>query len=263
MKPYYDQDGVTIYHGDALAVMAALPADAVDVVFTDPPYSSGARNAATLRGRGSMRRHSGDYGNEKWIGGDNLAAHGFAMLVRLFGTESLRVTARDGHLFSFMDWRQLPVLQGAIESAGWSARALLVWDKLSFGMGNGFRQQAEFVLHASKGTGDNFLRHDVGTVIGEKRQSDMLGHPTAKPIVFVETCLSAVPSGVVLDPFMGSGTTLRAAKNLGRRAIGIEIEERYCEIAAKRMEQGALPFVERPAPAEQSDLFTAPSEAKP
>jgi site-specific DNA-methyltransferase (adenine-specific) len=239
VRPYYEQDGITIYHGDSLTLMAEMPAESFGVVFTDPPYSSGARNSAKLRGRGSMRREEGAYGLDEWIGGDNLTAHGFAMLVRLFGVESLRVTARDGHLFSFMDWRQLPVLQGAMESAGWSARALLVWDKMHFGMGNGFRQQAEFVLHASKGIGDNFLRHDLGTVFRNKRQSDVIGHPTVKPIGVIEQCLTAVP-GVVLDPFMGSGTALVAAKNIGRIAVGIEIEEKYCEIAAQRLAQGAL-----------------------
>jgi site-specific DNA-methyltransferase (adenine-specific) len=241
VKPYYEHAGITIYHGDALKVLADLPAESVDIVFTDPPYSSGARNAATLRARGSMRRDEGAYGSDEWIGSDNLTAHGFALLVRLFGVETLRLIKRDGHLFSFMDWRQLPVLQGALESAGWSPRALIVWDKMHFGMGNGFRQQAEFVLHASKGTGDNFLRHDLGTVYRNKRQSDDVGHPTVKPVGIVEVCLSAVP-GSVVDPFMGSGTTLVAAKNIGRDAIGIEIEERYCEIAAKRLAQDVLPL---------------------
>lgn len=241
MTPYYEQSGITIYHGDALAVMAELDREICGVVFTDPPYSSGARNSAQLRGRGSMRRNEGAYGNDEWIGGDNLTAHGFSMLVRLFGVEALRITAREGHLFSFMDWRQLPVLQGALEAAGWSSRALLVWDKVHFGMGNGFRQQAEFILHASKGTGDNFIRHDIGTVFQSIRQSDEIGHPTVKPLGVVQRCLSAVP-GVVCDPFMGSGTTLVAAKVLGRQAIGIELEEKYCEIAAERLRQEALPL---------------------
>lgn len=239
MRPYYECDGITIYHGDALTVLAGMDDGSVGAVFTDPPYSSGARNAATLRARGSMRREEGDFGREDWIGSDNLTAHGFTMLVRLLGVETLRVVERDGHLFSFIDWRQLPVLQGALESAGWSPRALLVWDKLHFGMGNGFRQQAEFILHASKGTGDNFLAHDTGTVIRERREPNEIGHPTAKPVAVVQRCLRAIP-GSLLDPFMGSGTTLLAARNLGRRAIGIEIEERYCEIAARRLDQTVL-----------------------
>ena len=90
-------------------------------------------------------------------------------------------------------------------------------------------------------------------------------HPTEKPVRLYRefVALFSEPGDIILDPFTGSGTTLRAAKDLGRRAIGIEIEERYCEIAAKRMEQGALPFVERPAPAEQADLFAASDEATP
>jgi site-specific DNA-methyltransferase (adenine-specific) len=240
VKPYYEEAGITIYHADALELLESLEPNSVDVVFTDPPYSSGARNSAKLRGRGSMRRDTGKYGGDEWFGGDNLSAHGFAMLVRLFGVETFRVTRKDGHLFSFIDWRQLPVLQGAIESSGWASRALLVWDKIHFGMGNGFRQQAEFVLHASKGTGDNFIRHDLGTVLRSLRQSDDIGHATVKPLGIVQTMLSAVPGAVVVDPFMGSGTTILAAKGLGRTAIGADADERSCALACERLRQGAL-----------------------
>lgn len=241
MKPYYEENGITIYHADALNVMAALDADSVDVICTDPPYSSGARQAAQLRGRGSMRRETGMHGTEKWFGFDNMTGHGFAMLVRLFAVEALRITRKDGHLFSFIDWRQWPVLAGAIEAGGWSLRACCVWDKEHFGMGNGFRQQAEFILHASKGTADNFLRHDLGTVFRAKRESWDV-HPTMKPEPVVSELLSAVPCALVLDPFMGSGTTLRAAKEMGRSAIGIDISEKNCEIAANRLRQEVLAF---------------------
>lgn len=71
---------------------------------------------------------------------------------------------------------------------------------------------------------------------------DVDGHPTPKPLKLITTVLARLPGDLILDPFMGSGTTLRAAKDLGRKAIGIEIEERYCEIAAKRMAQEVLPF---------------------
>jgi len=241
VKPYYEEAGITIYHGDCLKILSEMEGCSISSTLTDPPYSSGARNAASLRARGSMRRSEGKFGGDRWIQTDNLSSHGFAMLVRLLSVELLRVTVEDGHMLSFIDWRQWPVLAGSIESAGWSLRSCLVWDKKSFGMGNGFRQQAEFCLHASKGTGDNFQRHDLGTVFREPRSKEDC-HPTMKPLSMSTAVLSALPKGTILDPFMGSGTTLRAAKDLGRRAIGIEIEEKYCEIAAERLRQEVLPL---------------------
>jgi site-specific DNA-methyltransferase (adenine-specific) len=239
MKPYYEDSYVTIYHADGVQVVSDLPRDSVDVVVTDPPYSSGARQSAQMRSRGSMRREEGKWGKDKWIGSDNLSAHGFAMLVRLFSVECFRVTKVDGHLFSFIDWRQWPVLAGTTESAGWTLRTCLTWDKVHFGMGNGFRQQAEYVLHASKGTADNFLRHDVGTVLRYPREADDL-HPTQKPLNIVQTLLSAVPGHIILDPFAGSGTTGVAAKALGRRAILADNDESHCETAAQRCSQETL-----------------------
>jgi DNA modification methylase len=95
VKPYYEDPAVVIYHGDAVAVLSGLESESVDVIFTDPPYSSGARNAAMLRARGSMRRNA--EADDSWIANDNLTAHGFAMLVRLFGVESLaRAISLDG-----------------------------------------------------------------------------------------------------------------------------------------------------------------------
>jgi site-specific DNA-methyltransferase (adenine-specific) len=79
-----------------------------------------------------------------------------------------------------------------------------------------------------------------GTLARENGAKTRSMHPNQKPIALMRWCIEKCPPGTVLDPYMGSGTTIRAAKDLGRKAIGIEIEERYCEIAAKRLAQGVL-----------------------
>lgn len=164
------------------------------------------------------------------------------MLSRLVAVEGFRVTRQDGHWLSFIDWRQWPVLAGAVESAGWNLRSCVVWDKKTFGLGPWFRQQCEFVMHASKGAGDNFERHDVGTVVRSKRVTG--DHPTMKPVDLLTTLLSAAPTGLVVDPFAGSGATLLAARALGRPSIGIELDGEYCDLIVDRLRQRSL-FSER------------------
>jgi site-specific DNA-methyltransferase (adenine-specific) len=135
--------------------------------------------------------------------------------------------------------------------------ALLVWDKGQIGMGREFRKSHELILRLwgkdlpimSDGTAhSDVLRY--GPVDNARRK-----HPAEKPVELISELLWCA-TGTIFDPFMGSGTTLVAAKQLGRKAIGIEIEERYCEIAAKRLAQEVLPL-EPPEPQpEQAKLIT-------
>ncbi len=206
MTPYYDQDGITIYHGDCREITAEA-----DVVVTDPPYGIA---------------HPTDYARR---GRDNLAA--CTNYPPVYGDEEP---------FDPTPWLRWPcILWGANyyadklpPSSGW-----LVWDKErpdSLDQATVELAWSNFVKGARR---YKFLWN------GMLRASDeQLEHPTQKPVALMRWCLSFpwTPPGTVLDPFMGSGTTLRAAKDLGRRAIGIEIEERYCEIAAKRLMQGVL-----------------------
>ena len=127
------------------------------------------------------------------------------------------------------------------------ARTLLIWDKGLVGMGAldlpwGPSHEEIYVL----GTG--FVGKRGKSVIHIQGLSSndpaRFGHPTPKPVPLMETLIAHCPPGCIADPFAGSGSTLVAAKLLGRKAVGVELEEKYCEIAARRLSQGVLDFGE-------------------
>ena len=238
MKPYYEADGITIYHGDCLDVIGRLTLDGVAAVVTDPPYASGARNEAQKTASGAMLRGSG--WDDKPIVNDQMTTGGFVWLMRHTALALYPAMIPGASWLSFIDWRQWPNLAGALETCNLRIQQLVVWDKGSPGMGNGFRSQHELVVHASKGV-PNVHSPKYGNVFSAGRQRP-IDHPSPKPEGLMMKLLEVVsaPGDLVVDPFMGAGTTLRAAKDLGRCAIGIEAEERYCEIAAKRLGQMVL-----------------------
>lgn len=206
MKPYYQDDLVTIYLGDCREIMPTITRP--DLVLTDPPYGIGRDGKPA-----STSRHGGHKGYP-FLGWDSdRPARETFDLVRFVSADQIIWGAN-----YFADL--LP------PSSRW-----LIWDK-------GQRiDQADAELAWT--SFDAPVR--VFTLNRVVLMGDGAVHPTQKPVQLMSWCLNlAGGSGSVLDPFLGSGSTLRAAKDLGRRAIGIEIEERYCEIAAKRMSQEVL-----------------------
>ncbi len=236
MKPYYERGGVTIFHGDCRDILPQL--ESVDLVLTDPPYCSGARRDADRQVRGAMLRSLED---EDWFSNDAMTTWGFEWFLRSMLTQLRPRLLKGSHLYFFTDWRMQPVLYAMLESCGFRVNHSLVWDKGHFGMGAYWRNQHEHIVFASLGMPNEMLDHGRGSVLTCRAVSpDSRIHPTEKPIELIREIITAVPGDLILDPFMGSGTTLRAAKDLGRRAIGIEIEEKYCEIAVKRLAQEVL-----------------------
>jgi site-specific DNA-methyltransferase (adenine-specific) len=242
MSVYYSDEQVTLHHGDCLDVMAAIPDRSISSVLTDPPYSSGGRRENSRSLRKSMLRETDD---DDWIRGDAMSTSGFTWLMRMCGLQWRRILTPGGHVLSFIDWRMAFTLAAALESADLRQHPILIWDKKRFGMGSVFRNQHEFIIHMSAGNPTEPQRRDVANVLGfaPVKGGD---HPTEKPEPLLRTLLSVVTpqSGNVLDPFAGSGSTLMAAKSLGCKSVGIEAEERYCEIIAKRLDQMCLDFGE-------------------
>lgn len=242
MKPYYEDDFATIYHGDCRDVLQALPESSIELVITDPPYSSGARRDAERQVRGAMLRSIED-SDADWFSHDAMTAWGFSWFIRSVFTDLRPKLTAGAHVYSFIDWRQTPNLYGMLEASGYRVNQCLVWAKPHYGMGAYWRNQHENIVFASNGQPAQMLNRGMGSVLTAAAvQSESRVHPTEKPVDLLVRVMSAVPGDLVLDPFMGSGTTLRAAKDIGRKCIGVEIEERYCEAAAKRLSQEVLDF---------------------
>jgi site-specific DNA-methyltransferase (adenine-specific) len=218
MTPYYQDDTVTIYHGDCREVLPTLDGDAL---VTDPPWGIG-------------------WGRATWD--DNPDA--YPELVRWLVAEGQRL---GGWCFVFQammnvgrfhewfpeGWRIFAACKNFAQvrpTGVWHS-----WDPVVF-WNSGPNSGQRLGGHVNRD-------YHVGNVAGVF--GDKVGHPSPRPIDTMRHIvqLAAAEGQVVVDPFMGSGTTLRAAKDVNRKAIGIEIEERYCEVAAKRCAQEVLGLV--------------------
>ena len=228
MKPYYQHAGITIYHGDCREILPTLPK--VDLVLTDPPYGIGesSRKNATrgkpFGGKPEGRNTRGtaipptDYGVYEW---DNERASDDRILLALGLADQAIVWG--GQYFSGI----------LTPNAKW-----LVWDKLN----SGDFADCELAWTSLPGA-VRIFRHMWNGMLRDSERDCSRVHPTQKPIALMKWCLSFAPdTKTVIDPFCGSGSVLVAAKATGRQAIGIEIEEKYCEVAAKRLSQEVLNF---------------------
>lgn len=229
MTPYYEHAGITIYHGDCLDVLPTL--GQVDHVITDPPYNLRADNIVCKDG--TRRRDFGEW-DEGWH-------------PKPFLTTAARIVRKGGSLLCFTSDRLISEFRSA---DGWKPRGTLVWVKTNPPPHPrpAYVQATEFAVWLQRdgaaavwnGTGYTLNTLLYPACVGNERST----HPTQKPEMLLAELITrhTNPFETIADPFMGSGTTLVAAKRLGRKAIGIEREERYCEIAAKRLAQEALPL---------------------
>lgn len=248
MTPYYDHKGITIYHGDCRDILPHLPK--IDLVVTDPPYG--------------LSFNDGDLAHnwEKVFGGDASRMKARPMKGDCNEAEAERL------LRDVLQILKRKLLKGGACCccccggggpkplfARWTLmldeiigfKQAVVWDKGGLGMGIHFRRNYEFILIAQNGnpahrwnggnTTPNVWR--IPKIIPKQNQ-----HPTEKPVELAMECIGLFTNAgdTVLDPFFGTGWSLVATKRLGRKAIGVEIEEKYCEIAVKRLAQEVIEF---------------------
>ena len=220
--PYWTDGMVTLYHGDCREVTEWLDAD---VLVTDPPYgiSWSSRGGWTnAYGGGSAKSQEGIANDGDTAARDDVLRIWYNRPALVFGDMLRHHPEMAVHV----------LIYAKSDDAGIrGARA-------------GFRKDAEaiFMLGAwpvGVGGRSSIVRSN-GRVAGPRGFAARTGHPHAKPVDVMETLIAACPPGVIADPFAGSGSTLVAARNQGRKVVGVEIDERYCELAARRLAQADL-----------------------
>jgi site-specific DNA-methyltransferase (adenine-specific) len=217
VKPYYSDSRVSIYHGDCREVLPYI--GQVDVTITDPPYGE-------IIHKGAL----GDGGRSVLVNFPPITADDFLMSCGVLVQKSLR------WVMMTCDWRHAAIA----EDRGLPVVRLGVWIKPNgapqfTGDRPGTGWEAVLLLHRE---GKKYWNGGGHHAVWTTPKLSRVLHPTEKPISLLKTWVKQFSDEgeTILDPYMGVGTTLRAAKDLGRKAIGIEINEKYCEIAAKRLE---------------------------
>lgn len=236
---YYRDEFVTLYHGDCREILPTLPT--VDLCITDPPYRS--LDIDVIRGTTTRLVGGGMAAGRKSSNANRLGAES-----NWFATMSdpelsvVLAVCRDrlsvaGALYVFAD-----VKTGLALFPSLAPKNVLVWDKGKIGMGYSWRRMHEWIAYCPQP--DHALRDmGLGDIV-RCASVDAKVHPTEKPTGTITPLLlnSSDEGALVLDPFAGAGATLVAAKNLSRRAIGIEIDERHCATIAARLSQNVLDF---------------------
>lgn len=212
---------MNLINADCLEAMKDIPDGSVDMILTDPPYGM----------KLTPQRKQGKFHGVKIINDGGLS------WVDGFFVECFRVTVKDSVSIFFCNHHCVSEFIQAAKSASYEVKNLLVWDKGHFGMGGNWRPCHELILICTKG---RFVTHsnNLKTILPFKKiHHTKAVHPTEKPIDILEHLISEPDynPNVILDPFMGSGTTGVACVNLNREFIGIELDKTYFDIATERI----------------------------
>jgi site-specific DNA-methyltransferase (adenine-specific) len=237
--PYYSDGLVTIYHGDCREILSGL--SGVDLFFTSPPYNLGTSTGGIHAGSLAAVKLADGYASY----GDDMPQDEYDDWQREVVGLMWDSLSDTGAIFYNHKPRSMngTVVLPTIYGDGLPLRQVIIWNRetgLNFSP-TFFLPKCEWIMVWAKSGWSLIDRSasqvgDVWTIRPENSQR----HPAPFPLALPKRAIAATTAALVCDPFMGSGTTLRAAKDLGRRAVGIEIEERYCEAAVARLAQEVL-----------------------
>lgn len=228
-----------VHQGEALALLRAVPDASVDMVLTDPPYSSGGFTRSDRNDAPEAKYARSNETFRQWTGftGDNRDGRSWAYWCTLWLSECLRATRPSGFIVVFSDWRQVPLATDAIQAGGWVWRGIAPWDKTEGArpQSGRLRNQCEYAVWGTNGPAPNEGDAHPGCFRYSVRPDDKF-HLTGKPTPLMRDLVKLVrPGGLILDPFAGSGTTVVAALLEGRRAVGFEVDPEHARVANGRV----------------------------
>ena len=238
---------IDLYNGDCLEIMKAIPDNSIDLVATDCPYkivSGGCRKIPKDGERetsGILTHRHKDNKRTDWVD-DVRTGKMFAnndIEFKDWLPDVYRVLKDKAHCYIMVNSRNLAELQKQAELAGFKFQNLLVWDKGNVTPNRYYMQGFECILMLRKGGAKNINNLGSSNILKVPNIIGNKTHPTEKPIDLMRILIenSTQPNEIVLDPFMGSGSTMIACLNTNRKGIGIELDKHYFDIASKRINE--------------------------
>lgn len=230
MKPYYEEEAGVIYCGDCREILPSL--SEVGLIVTSPPYNIGL--------------------NYDGVFNDKIPESEWRQFTEQWLEESFKIAGDGCRIYVAVSEQMLWWFKPLLEKTGWTYSQLFVWCKTNFVAGTRrisgeWNAMTDWILIARKGTKTPMLRWEETNTVNwfscatpQSNFNEGRFHPAQLPLALVKRLISRTPGDIVLDPFMGSGSVLLAAKNLGRKFIGIEISEKYCQIAVERLRQSVM-----------------------
>ena len=231
MKPYFETKLGKLYNCDCLEFMKIMEDKSVDLALTDPPYNTGM----------SPKKSNGS----TWLShffDDDYTEEEYQQLVNNCSKEFFRVLKNDSSSYIYINWKEYPRWFYAAKNNGFKIKACIVWDKVIHGLGSQYKYRHEFIIFVNKGKPEIKQPKELGKFYTDIWRIQRINytdkqHDTQKVLSVEEVPIlhGSNKNDIIFDPFLGSGTTAVACEKLGRRWIGVEISEKYCEISAKRI----------------------------